>query len=269
MTRMPRLSAGRARALGIPTRGTTAPNRLRRMDRWIGERFGQLLRGEDEPLVIDLGYGASPVTTVELARRLGTLVPGVRVLGLEIDPARVTAAAEAVARPQLDFARGGFEFAGRHPMLVRAANVLRQYEESAALAAWQTMCAGLAENGVLVEGTCDEMGRVASWVLLDRGGPISLTLACRLASLGSPSDVAARLPKALIHHNVAGQAVHALLRDLDAGWATAAALAPFGPRQRWLATCAAVAADWPVLDGARQWRRGEVTVAWPAVAPTL
>jgi len=33
--RPPRLAAGRARALGLPTRGTTAPNRLRRVDRWI------------------------------------------------------------------------------------------------------------------------------------------------------------------------------------------------------------------------------------------
>ena len=31
----PRLPAGRARALGLPTRGTTNANRLRRVDRWI------------------------------------------------------------------------------------------------------------------------------------------------------------------------------------------------------------------------------------------
>ncbi len=267
MTRTSRLAAGRARALGEPTRGTTAPNRLRRMDRWIGERFAALLRSVAEPLVIDLGYGASPVTTVELARRLRTLVPGVRVLGLEIDPARVAAAADAVDPPHLDFGRGGFELAGHRPLLVRAANVLRQYDEAAAFSAWQTMCAGLAEGGVVVEGTCDEVGRLGTWVLLDRTGPVSLTVACRLASLGTPSDVAARLPKALIHHNVAGQPVHALLADLDAAWASAAALAPFGPRQRWLAMCAAVAADWAVLDGPRQWRRGELTVAWSSVEP--
>ena len=34
----PRLAAGRARALGLPTRGTTNPNRLRRMDNWITAR---------------------------------------------------------------------------------------------------------------------------------------------------------------------------------------------------------------------------------------
>src|SRR3712207_8160997 len=31
----PRLAAGRARALGLPTRGTTNANRLRRVDRWL------------------------------------------------------------------------------------------------------------------------------------------------------------------------------------------------------------------------------------------
>lgn len=264
---MVRLAAGRARALGEPTRGTTSPNRLRRMDRWIGERCGGLLRSVAEPLVVDLGYGASPVTTVELARRLRTLVPDLRVLGLEIDPARVAAAADAVDAPHLDFARGGFEFAGRRPLLVRAANVLRQCDEAAGRRAWHTMRSGLADGGLLVEGTCDELGRLGSWVLLDRNGPVSLTIACRLASLTTPSDVAARLPKALIHHNVPGQPVHALLADLDAAWASAAPLAPFGPRQRWLSTCAKVATAWPVLDTPRQWRRGEVTLAWSAVEP--
>jgi chorismate mutase len=33
--RAPRLAAGRARALGLPTRGTTNANRLRRVDRWL------------------------------------------------------------------------------------------------------------------------------------------------------------------------------------------------------------------------------------------
>ena len=47
----------------------------------------------------------------------------------------------------------------------------------------------------------------------------------------------------------------------------AAALAPYGRRQRFLATVAAVrSAGWPVLGGRSRWRLGEVTVAWEAVA---
>ena len=56
MARAKRYAAGRARALGLATRGTTAPNRLRRVDRWLAAVHGDLLRGADAPpLVVDLG----------------------------------------------------------------------------------------------------------------------------------------------------------------------------------------------------------------------
>ena len=178
--RPPRLAAGRARALGLPTRGTTNPNRLRRMDNWIVATLGARLRAAADPLVVDLGYGATPVTAVELAARLARVRPDVRVVGLEIDPERVAAARPAADPPRLDFRRGGFELAGLRPALVRAANVLRQYDEPAAAQAWRTVRSRLAAGGALVEGTCDELGRLAGWVLLDADGPVSLTLACRV-----------------------------------------------------------------------------------------
>jgi hypothetical protein len=261
-----RLAAGRARALGLPTRGTTNPNRLRRMDNWICSTLAGPLRAVADPLVVDLGYGATPVTAVELAARLGRVRPDVRVLGLEIDPARVAAAAPAADPPGLTFGRGGFELAGSRPFLVRAANVLRQYPEPEALAAWRTLLAGLAPGGLLVEGTCDELGRLGCWVLLDAAGPRSLTFACRVDDLERPSVLAERLPKALIHHNVPGEAIHALLRDFDHAWESAAGLTPFGPRQRWIAACSGLAErGWPV-DIARA-RHGELGVPWACVAP--
>ena len=288
----PRLAAGRARALGLPTRGTTNPNRLRRMDNWITAVLAPALRAATgppppaappaatpsslgappsssagkPPLAVDLGYGVTPITAIELAARLRRVRPDVRVLGLELDPARVAAAQFAADPPRLEFARGGFELAGRRPALVRAANVLRQYDEPAARRAWDTLRGGLAPGGLIVEGTCDEIGRLAGWVLLDASGPVSLTLACRVESLARPADLAERLPKALIHHNVPGEPIHALLRDLDRAWDTAAPLTAFGPRQRWIAACAAVAGQWPVLTAERA-RFGELTVPWSAVAP--
>lgn len=264
--RTPRLAAGRARALGLPTRGTTNPNRLRRMDNWIAATLGAVLRGAADPLVIDLGYGATPVTAVELVERLARVRADVRVVGLEIDPARVTAAADAADPPRLTFARGGFELAGLRPAVVRAANVLRQYDEAAALAAWDTLRAGLASGGMIVEGTCDELGRLGSWVLLGAEGPRSLTLAGAVDHLDSPAAFAARLPKALIHRNVAGEGIHRLLAELDAAWAASAPMAAFGPRQRWTAACLRLRDDgWP-LDVTRA-RHGEVTVPWRLVAP--
>lgn len=266
MTKQPRLAAGRARALGLPTRGTTNPNRLRRMDNWIAAVLAAPLRRAAEPLVVDLGFGQSPVTAVELLNRLRPCRPDVEVLGLEIDPDRV-AAARPASRPGLSFELGGFELAGRHPVIVRAANVLRQYPVAAVAEAWARMCAQLAPGGVLVEGTCDELGRRGSWVLLDAAGPVSLTLSCRLAELRRPSDVADRLVKALISRNVPGQPVHRLLRAMDAAWDLHAPLGVYGPRQRWQAMAVTLAADWPVLSTPARHRLGELTVRWQAVAP--
>jgi hypothetical protein len=234
------------------------------MDNWVTATLGDVLRRSADPLVIDLGYGANPVTAVELADRLTRVRADVRVVGLEIDPARVAAAQPSADPPRLTFGRGGFELAGLQPVIVRAANVLRQYSEPAASEAWETMRAGLAPGGRIVEGTCDEIGRQASWVLLDERGPVSLTLACSVANLARPGELAERLPKALIHHNVPGQPIHGLLRDLDTAWAAAAALSAFGPRQRWAAACQALTDRWPV-QVARA-RYGELTVPWAAVA---
>lgn len=254
--------------VGTVTRGTTNPNRLRRVDRWIVGWLGRSLRAADRPVVVDLGYGGSPVTTVELSARLRRVRPDVRVVGLEIDPDRVTAAQPAAEPPRLTFRLGGFELAGLHPTVVRAMNVLRQYPEHRVAAAWAGICQRLAPGGVLVEGTCDEVGRRAAWVALDRDGPRSLTLAVHLDSLDLPSAVAPRLPKALIHRNIPGEPVHELLGALDAGWRSAAPYAVFGPRQRWQHAVAAVrAAGWPILDRPQRWRLGELTVAWAAVAP--
>jgi hypothetical protein len=262
MAKVKRYAAGRARALGLATRGTTAPNRLRRVDRWLTAVHGGLLRGApDAPLVVDLGFGASPVTTVELFARLRAERADTRVVGLEIDPERVEAARPA-QREGLEFRRGGFELAGLRPLVVRALNVLRQYDEQPAAQAWESLRAGLAPGGLLVEGTCDEVGRRGAWVALDAEGPRTLTLAAHLPTLGRPSELAERLPKALIHRNVPGQPVHDLLRALDAAWDRAAPYAAYGSRQRWVAACEGL--DWP-QETPRRHRLGELTVPWSSV----
>ncbi|MEV0106000.1 class I SAM-dependent methyltransferase [Nocardia sp. NPDC050799] len=263
--------AGRAKTgrlsvpLGTVTRGTTGTNRLRRSDRQlIGDpRIAEVLRAAADPLVVDLGYGAQPWTTLELAARLRTVRPDVRVVGLEIDPARVVPARDGVV-----FARGGFELAGLRPVLVRAFNVLRQYPESAVAQAWETVLAGLAPGGLLVEGTCDELGRRCAWVVLDRSGPRTLTLAWDPFTVERPSDLAERLPKALIHRNVPGERVHTLLGAADRAWAHTVPLAAFGPRVRWRAAAGLLRAQGlPVHDFRRRLRDNVLSVPWPVVAP--
>ncbi|MFJ6166133.1 class I SAM-dependent methyltransferase [Micromonospora orduensis] len=257
--------AARRRPLGVVTRGTTNPNRLRRVDNWIVATCADRLVAAADPLVVDLGYGATPVTAVELRARLAAAVrPDVRLVGLEIDPARVAAAAPAADPPGLTFARGGFELAGLRPVLVRAFNVLRQYDETEVADAWRTMTAALAPGGALVEGTCDELGRLASWLLIDADGPRTLTLAAKLTTLGSPAELAERLPKALIHRNVPGEPVHDLIRALDDSWRAAAPYATFGPRQRWVRAVSSLRdSGWPVLPTPKRWRQGELTLPWP------
>ncbi len=256
------------RAQGRITRGTTGVNRLRRVDRWIATLVA--LRSTDDPLVVDLGYGASATTTLELRDRLAAVRPDVQVVGVEIDPERVRIAS-AAARDGVTFRLGGFETPtpdGRQPAVIRALNVLRQYDESEVAQAWATMTGRLQPGGVLVEGTCNEVGRVASWVALGPSGPLTFTISLRLASLEQPSIVAERLPKALIHRNVPGERVHDLLVDLDRLWAVHAPLAVYGPTQRWIATVEALrTAGWPVRDGRTRWRLGELTLDWAAVAP--
>lgn len=221
-----------------------------------------------DPLVVDLGYGALPVTTVELAARLRMIRADVRVVGLEIHPDRVATARAAAPTADVEFALGGFELGGRHPVLVRAFNVLRQYPVEAVSGAWATMQDRLAPGGLIVDGTCDELGRRCCWVLLDASGPVSLTLACDPFAIERPSDLAERLPKVLIHHNVAGQPIHTLLTDADRAWASVAGHGVFGPRVRWRAMLELLRDQgYPVEPPRRRMRDGVLTVAWDTVAP--
>ncbi|MEI2267796.1 class I SAM-dependent methyltransferase [Microbacterium sp. No. 7] len=266
--------------VGQVTRGTTNTNRLRRVDRWIARH--PILRRTADPLVVDLGYGASGVTAFELEARLRHARPDVEVLGLEIEPARVARAREQLARvragdgvfapdARVSFARGGFEVpvpGDRRPAVIRAFNVLRQYDEQDVPGAWARMAARLRPDGMLVEGTCDELGRISTWIEVGPdAAPRSLTISLRLAELDSPAIAAERLPKALIHRNVPGERVHEVIDALEREWTRAVAASSFGPVQRWRSTLEALAgAGWPIGSRSR-WRLGEFTVPWEAVAP--
>lgn len=258
----------RGRPVGNVTRGTTNPNRMRRLDRWLAGPQAWRLRSAYDPLVVDLGYGASPATAVELFERLAAVRPDVRVCGIEIEPERVRAA-KSLERPSLSFVVGGFELpVPGKPVLVRAFNVLRQYEEADVPGIWRLVQDRLAPDGLFIDGTCDEIGRRVTWIALDSERPLTLSMSVRFGSFDLPSEVAERLPKALIHRNVPGERIHGLLQAMDKAWLESAPLASFGNRQRWTAMCKALLdGGWPVHDGPSRWRLGELTVSWEAVAP--
>ena len=151
---------------------------------WTGgspRRCGRCSAPEDRPLLIDLGYGASPVTTLELYRGVRAVAPDAEVAGLEIDPQRVASAHRRLAAlraagdelPGLLFERRRVRAAraappGPGPRVQRAAPVPRGRRPGRRGA---RLRAGLAAGGVLVEGTCDEIGRRAVWVALGPEGP--------------------------------------------------------------------------------------------------
>ncbi|NDC48334.1 MAG: class I SAM-dependent methyltransferase [Micrococcales bacterium] len=257
------------RPVGVITRGTTNPNRLRRVDRYICNQ--SVLRQTESPLVVDLGFGANPTTTIELLERLRKVNDRTKVLGIEIDRERVVKAKPFETKDLL-FTLGGFEIPipepfGNQATLIRAMNVLRQYDESEVADAWQLLQQRIAPNGLIVEGTCDEIGRLASWVTLDKTGPISLTLSFRLLGLDQPSKVAERLPKALIHKNTAGNNIHDFLSELDRAWLNNSSLSVFSPVQRFTACAEELEkSGWPISHLPKRWKLGELTIDWKAVS---
>ncbi|AWB83270.1 SAM-dependent methyltransferase [Corynebacterium liangguodongii] len=260
-----RAQYGRDRPFGVITRGTTGVNRLRRCDRWVRYHAGaqEVLRSTPRPLAIDVGYGASHTTTVEWARWLRQINPAVEVVGLEIHPERVLPPRDGVR-----FELGGFELAGYTPHLVRAFNVLRQYDVADVAPMWEAVTSRLAPGGLFIEGTCDELGRRAAWVLLDATGPRTLTLAWDPHDAQRPSDLAERLPKALIHNNVPGEAIHALLAAADEAWERAAGWAPHGPRVRWRhAHAELIREGWGLAPVRRRLRDNTLTINWEDVSP--
>ena len=230
-------------------------------------RVRAALQAAADPLVIDLGYGALPVTTLELAERLRSVRADVRVLGLEIHPDRVRAARSA-ATAESNSGSAVSNWPGWRRCWCGRSTCCASTRVDAVADAWAAMRARLAPGGLIVDGTCDELGRRCAWVLLDANGPVSLTLACDPFAIERPSDLAERLPKVLIHHNVAGQPIHALLAAADRAWASVAGHGVFGPRVRWRAMLELLRDEgFAVEPPRRRMRDGVLSVPWQTVAP--
>lgn len=98
--------------------------------------------------------------------------------------------------------------------------------------------------------------------------PRSLTLAWSPTAVTTPSDVAERLPKALIHRNVPGEKIYDLLQAADAAWDATAGYATFGPIDRWRRAKNLLRENgWPVDRQRRKLQDCILTVPWEAVAP--
>jgi hypothetical protein len=218
-----------AKPVGQITRGKTAPNRLRQTDVFLAVAYPQLVKSASG-LYIDLGYGAYPITTLETWQRLIKLSPSLKVVGVEIDPARVADAAP-FARPGLEFRFGGFNLPlkdGETVSFIRAFNVLRQYDESEVEDAFASLTPALAEDGLIIEGTCDPTGRLLVFNLFQKQGGqlkrLSVVFAPRLSAMDTgfqPREYQAVLPKNFIHHAEPGGAIDAFFSAWHKAWQAA------------------------------------------------
>ena len=137
------------------------------------DRAEPVLRIAAAPLYVDFGFGTEPSATVETYRRLSAVVPGLRVIGVEIDQARVDAAQRAAIPYRLAFRFGGFDLpiaADERASVVRAINVLRGCDERQYDDAVDRLGRSLREGGVLLEGTSSPTGRLLSANVYRRRG---------------------------------------------------------------------------------------------------
>ena len=199
--------------------------------------------------MVDLGYGASGVTALELHARLARARPDVEVLGLEIEPERVARATEQLAavRARRDRVR-----ARRACLFARAGSRCRPAPAGARPSSGRsTSCASTTSarcgGAWQHDGRAARAGRCARRGHLRRarphrdvGGGRMRTRRrrrspSRCGSRGSsePSIAAERLPKALIHRNVPRRAHPRVPGGARLSGRVPRRLAPFGPVQRW------------------------------------
>ena len=224
---------------GVVARGVVALQRLNRIKPNLADQAKPVIHSAaGAPLVALLRLCMHVVFHESHVRRAAdrSVVPGVRPAWMRPRPAADALLLVdferglAVATEKLHFTHGGFETplpkGVESATIIRAFNVLRQYDESEVAAAWQLMQSRLSSDGLLIEGTCDEIGRLSSWVTLSSTEPLWFTISLRLNGLEQPSKVAERLPKALIHHNVPGERIHDWLSAIDRAWAKNSPLSP-------------------------------------------
>ncbi len=255
------------RPQGQPTRGKTARNRLRRVDNFlilydsglIRRRTGDYARA----CYVDVGFGAEPFTTLESAARLRRVNPDLVVIGVEIDPERVANAAP-YADDRTFFRLGGFNLplaADESVRIVRAFNVLRQYDEDAVIAAWQIMGRGLLPGGLLIEGTSDPLGRILTANVLRRAADRlvyeGLLFSTNFRWGFEPGMFQPVLPKNCIHRMIPGEKANDFMSAWNQAIRETVAFKEWGLRQWFAASAHALAAQGYRVEQRRSFlRRG-------------
>ncbi|MBI2757609.1 MAG: methylase [Chloroflexi bacterium] len=227
---------------GQATRGKTASNRLRRVDNFILLYEPALLTRTDgrfaRSLFVDLGYGFDARTTLESAERFRRVNPDLGILGVEIDKERVEAALP-FADDKTFFRLGGFNLPlleGESIRLIRAFNVLRQYEEVDFAPAYERLAQYVLPGGLMIEGTSNPFGSIwaANIVRKMESGEWkfeALVFSMNFRLGFDVEEFQTILPKNLIHRVIPGESIY----DFFEAWKRAAtetvAAGVYGTRQ--------------------------------------
>lgn len=253
---------------GLPTRGKTASNRLRRVDNFILLYEPSLLSRTDgwfaNSIFVDLGYGFDARTTLEAASRFRRVNPDLKILGVEIEKERVKAALP-FADDKTFFRLGGFNLPlqeGERVRLIRAFNVLRQYEEKDVAPAYERLAQYILPGGLMIEGTSNPFGSVwcanvarrvedagkqgsreletRDWELEDwRFEALVFSTNFRLGF--DVDEFQTILPKNLIHRVVRGEPIYNFFEAWKRSARETSVMKTYGTRQWFIATAESLA----------------------------
>ena len=255
--------------MGHPTRGKTASNRLRCVDNFILLYEPSLLTrtdnlpaphpqlnqdercGVSDSMFIDLGYGFDPRTTLESAVRFRRVNPNLKILGVEIDKERDEAALP-FADEKTFFRLGGFNLPlneGEYVRLIRAFNVLRQYEEKEFAPAYERLAQYVLPGGLMFEGTSNPFGSIWCANLArkeERGKKDEWKFEVLVFStnfrLGfDVEEFQTILPKNLIHRVVQGEPIYDFFEAWKRSASETATMKTYGAKQWFNASAEALA----------------------------
>ncbi len=264
--------------MGQSTRGKTASNRLRRVDNFILLYKPSLLTRSDglptshlrlnqsercgvaDSLFVDLGYGFDPRTTLESAARFRRVNPDLRILGVEIDKERVEAALP-FEDDKTFFRLGGFNLPlkeGETVRLIRAFNVLRQYEEKDFAPAYERLAQYVLPGGLMIEGTSNPFGsiwcaNVARRTEIGNWRLVALVFSTNFRLGFDVEEFQTVLPKNLIHRVVSGEIIYDFFEAWKQSSAEASSMRTSGSRQWFVASAEALAKKGYKIDLLRKW----------------
>jgi len=238
--------------IGLPTRGKTASNRLRRVDNFILLYEPSLLTRTDglfrRSMFVDLGYGFDARTTLESAERFRRVNPNLPILGVEIDKERVDAAIP-YADEITHFRLGGFNLplqSGESVRLIRAFNVLRQYEEKDFVPAYEQLAQYVLPGGLMIEGTSTPFGQLwtANLVRKEADGWKfeALVFSTNFRMGFDITDFQAVLPKNYIHHVIESEPIYDFIETWKRSAAETSPAKVFGLKQWFAASVQSLAA---------------------------